>query len=116
LDRFASARVRVRSCSAGRLELEVEAPGDAFIVASEIAYEPGWKVTVDGKETRDYRVDHVLQGCEVPSGTHTVVWAARSTAGGRGRDVSRAAAGLCLLLAGVGWLLERRRTQPSASK
>jgi hypothetical protein len=35
---------------------------------------PGWSVTIDGHQSRGLRVNGVMRGVSVPSGTHTVQW------------------------------------------
>lgn len=35
-------------------------------------YYPGWKATIDGKETKIYRANYTFRGIVLPSGTHSV--------------------------------------------
>ncbi|WP_053977954.1 YfhO family protein [Mangrovimonas xylaniphaga] len=45
---------------------------DGFVVFSEIYYGHGWQAYVDGIAAEHTRVDYVLRGMNVPSGTHTI--------------------------------------------
>lgn len=56
------------------LKYEYTAPEPVFAVFSEIFYDKGWRVTVDGVEDDAIRVDYILRGMELPAGTHTVEW------------------------------------------
>jgi hypothetical protein len=71
LDSSASGSATVTSFQPGRLDLDVQASGPAMMVVSELYY-PGWRATVDGKETPIYRADHALRAVMVPAGRHTV--------------------------------------------
>ena len=64
-------KVSMTSYKPDSAELDVSAPADSFMVASEIWY-PGWKAYVDGSPTRLYRVDYALRGFAMPKGSHKV--------------------------------------------
>ncbi len=112
-DRFAPADVTVTGYGTGRLSLEVEAPEQSFVVISEMAYPPGWRVRIDGRDVRAARVNHVLMGIGVPAGRSRIELEFHSGAAARGRGISRAAAAATVLLAGAGFLLNRKR-RPAA--
>lgn len=44
----------------------------AFLTISEVYYPAGWRVYIDGKETKIYATNYVLRGIVVPAGTHQV--------------------------------------------
>jgi hypothetical protein len=48
-----------------------EGAAPALMVLADLAY-PGWRATVDGRETRVHTVDGVLRGVLVPAGRHVV--------------------------------------------
>ena len=45
-----------------------------FAVFSEIYYEDGWNVSIDGVAVNHINVNYVLRGLEIPKGTHQVVF------------------------------------------
>jgi len=109
------ARVALLGHEPGRVRLRVEAGGPAFVVLSEMAYPPGWRALASGREIPIRRVNHVLQGIELPAGDHDVEFTFRSPARILGQRISRAAGGLALLLAAAAFFLQRRGRHGSAS-
>ena len=55
------------------VELKLRSPVDGFLLASE-QYFPGWRVMVDGKESRIYRADLALRTVFIPAGEHKVLF------------------------------------------
>lgn len=60
------------------LKYEYDAPEDVFAVFSEIFYDKGWSVTIDGEPADAIRVDYILRGMSLPAGKHTVEWSFRA--------------------------------------
>lgn len=114
-ERFVRADVSLTERTLHRIRLQVRAPGDAFVVLSEIYYEPGWVATLDGAEIPIHRVNHVLRGVQVPAGDHEVVFQFRSRAYETGRAVSRAALGAWLVLLAIPLLGRFRKKSASPS-
>ncbi|MDR0538428.1 MAG: YfhO family protein [Tannerellaceae bacterium] len=56
----------------GRLIYKSKANSEQIAVFSEIYYDPGWKVTIDGKEATHFRADWILRAMKVPAGEHTI--------------------------------------------
>jgi hypothetical protein len=54
------------------LKYESNSPTEKIAVFSEIYYDHGWKVFVDGKQTDYYRADWTLRAMNVPAGKHTI--------------------------------------------
>ncbi len=66
---LAGQSVRVTKYTPDEMDINVSAPANSFLVASEVWY-PGWKAYVDGVRTRIYRTDYVLRGIPMPKGNH----------------------------------------------
>jgi len=63
--------VRIVASEEARTTLDVEATREAFLVLSDVHY-PGWRVSIDGRETRLYQTNYLLRGVVVPPGRHRV--------------------------------------------
>jgi hypothetical protein len=75
----------------------VNAQSDAFLVFSEIYYQPGWNAYIDGKPVDHARVNYVLRGLNVPAGEHTVEFKFEPRSYVIGERISFASSALVLL-------------------
>jgi hypothetical protein len=58
----------------GRLTYKSRANTEQLAIFSEIYYQPGWKVKIDGKEATHFRADWILRAMRVPAGEHSIVF------------------------------------------
>ncbi len=64
--------VSITRPNAEQMEMKVEVDQDALLVISEVFYEPGWKILIDGSPSPSLRVNYVLMGVPVEQGIHEV--------------------------------------------
>ena len=55
-----------------KIDYKFSSHSNQFAVFSEIYYDKGWNVYLDGNKADYIRVDYVLRGMEVPAGDHTI--------------------------------------------
>jgi hypothetical protein len=55
-----------------KLTYKFSAKTNQFAVFSEVYYDKGWNVFIDGNKADYYRVDYVLRGMAIPAGEHTI--------------------------------------------
>ena len=91
-----------------RLVYQYSAPEDTFAVFSEIFYDKGWSVTIDGKEAEAVRVDYILRGMALPAGEHTVVWSFRAPYWGVTETIT-ALCSILVILSIIGAIIYNRR-------
>jgi len=65
--------VHITAYESSKVELSVEAPERGAVFLSDTYY-PGWKATVDGKETEIIEADYAFRAVIVPKGNHIVVF------------------------------------------
>lgn len=88
--------------------LSAPAPAGSALVVSE-NYFPGWRATVDGRETPVYRADYNLIGVPLPPGARRVELAFRDQAVATGKAITLVALALALALLALGLVADRRR-------
>ncbi len=69
-----TATILLESYRPNRLVYKTEAKRDQLAVFSEIYYDPGWNVTIDGKPATHFRADWILRSMIIPAGAHEVVF------------------------------------------
>lgn len=67
------ADARVASYAAGRVEIDVEADGAGYLFLSD-AYFPGWKASVDGRDSEILRAWFHFRAVALTAGRHRVVF------------------------------------------
>lgn len=65
--------VRLTSYLPNKMKYAADLKDKQLVVFSEIYYDQGWKLTVDGKEVPILKVDYLLRGAEIPAGKHELV-------------------------------------------
>ena len=66
--------MRIIERGSDRIELEVDAARDGFVILHDIAY-PGWTVYVDDEQLEPLRANVLFMAAPVPAGRHTVAFA-----------------------------------------
>ena len=66
------ASIKVQDYQPNKIKYVTNNASDGFAVFSEIYYQQGWNAFLDGKEVPHVRVNYVLRGMFIPSGTHEV--------------------------------------------
>ncbi|MBN1633692.1 MAG: YfhO family protein [Ignavibacteria bacterium] len=71
-----------------KLEYEVNASGNNFLVITETYYRAGWKAYIDGNETEIYKTNYLFRGIVVPPGKHKVEMIFHSDIYETGKNIS----------------------------
>ena len=69
-----TATISLENYRPNRLTYKSRASSEQLAVFSEIYYQPGWKVKIDGREAPHFRADWILRAMRVPAGEHTIVF------------------------------------------
>ncbi len=91
------------------LTYEYSIAKDAVAVFSEIYYEKGWKMFVDGKEEPYFRANYLLRAAQLKAGNHKVEFKFEPTSYYAGEKISLV--GSILLMGGLGMAFYKRRKE-----
>jgi hypothetical protein len=103
---------KVTRYAPGEIDIELDAPApdkSALLVAEN--YYPGWKATVDGKDTRVSRSNFVIMGVPLSAGARRIELRFTDDAYEKGKTITFMALGLSLLLAIGGGVMERKKAR-----
>jgi len=81
-------------------------------VFSEIYYDKGWKMLIDGKEQPYFRADYVLRAAQIPVGNHKIEFVFHPASYYTGEKISLAGSVLLLLALGGAVYTESRKKKP----
>ncbi len=82
---------------------------EGFAVFSEMYFKNGWKATIDGKESRIFRVNYVLRGLQIPEGKHIIEFKFEPEVIKTGSTIALVSFVGMLLLLGGGVYFERKK-------
>lgn len=69
-----TATITLDSYRPNKLVYTTKTNSEQLAVFSEIYYQPGWHVTIDGKPATHFRADWILRAMLVPAGEHQIVF------------------------------------------
>jgi Bacterial membrane protein YfhO len=67
-----TASIRLIENLNDRIDYKFSAKTNQFAVFSEVYYDKGWNVWLDGNKADYFRVDYILRGMPVPAGNHLI--------------------------------------------
>jgi uncharacterized membrane protein YfhO len=95
------AFIKLESYHPDHLVYSYSAPTDVIAVFSEIYYDKGWNMYVDGAKKPYFRADYVLRAAQLEAGNHKVEFKFEPVSYYAGEKISLA--GSILLIAGLGF-------------
>ena len=102
-----NAFIKLDSYHPDKMEYSYSAPTDVIAVFSEIYYDKGWNMYVDGEEKPYFRANYVLRAAQLEAGNHKVVFKFEPTSYYLGEKISLV--GSILLLAGLVFAFYREK-------
>ena len=94
---FEDSEAHITRYEPNRVEVEVDAPGDAILLLNDLYY-PGWVARVDGEIAPIARANTIMRAVAVPAGNHVVEFRYESAVIRDGGRVSLLSFGLLMVI------------------
>jgi hypothetical protein len=95
-----NATIKLTNYNPDHLTYQTGSTANQVAVFSEIYYDKGWKMLIDGKEAPYFRADYVLRAAQIPLGNHKVEFIFHPASYYTGEKLSLAGSILLVLLLG----------------
>jgi hypothetical protein len=107
----ANATIKLVSYNPDDMVYQSGSTATQVAVFSEIYYDKGWKMYIDGKESPYFRADYVLRAAQIPLGNHKIEFIFHPTSYYAGEKISMAGSILLVLaLAGAIYTENKKKT------
>jgi hypothetical protein len=112
----ANGTITLTEYTPDHLTYQTGSTANQVAVFSEIYYDKGWKMLIDGKEQPYYRADYLLRAATIPVGNHKVEFIFHPTSYYAGENISLAGSILLVLALAGAVYAERKKKQPELVK
>ncbi|QXV66597.1 YfhO family protein [Mucilaginibacter achroorhodeus] len=109
----ANSSIKLVSYEPEHLVYQSGSMANQVAIFSEIFYDKGWKMLIDGVEQPYYRANYVLRAATIPVGNHKVEFIFHPASYYTGENISLAGSVLLILALGGAVYTERKKTQPA---
>ncbi|MEE1946827.1 YfhO family protein [Pedobacter sp. KR3-3] len=104
-----TAFIKMEHYHPDHIEYSYSAPRDIIAVFSEIYYDKGWNMYVDGVEKPYFRANYVLRAAQLPGGNHKVEFKFEPKSYYTGEKISLAGSILLLAFLGFGFYTDNKK-------
>ncbi|HEX3386084.1 MAG TPA: YfhO family protein, partial [Mucilaginibacter sp.] len=111
-----AATINLTKYSPDHLEYKSSSATNSVAVFSEIYYDKGWKMKIDGKEQPYFRADYVLRAAVIPVGNHTITFDFHPASYYTGETISLAGSLLLVLSLGGAVFMSFRNKKEEEKK
>ena len=104
-----SAFIKMEKYHPDHIEYSYSAPRDVIAVFSEIYYDKGWNMYIDGVKKPYFRANYVLRAAQLEGGNHKVEFKFEPTSYYAGEKISLAGSILLLAFLGLGVYTDKKK-------
>ena len=107
-----NATIKLTNYNPDHLTYQTGSTSGQIAVFSEVYYEKGWNMYIDGKEQPYFRADYLLRAAEIPLGNHKVEFIFHPASYYTGEKISLAGSILLVLALGGAVYTETKKKKP----
>jgi hypothetical protein len=111
-----AATIKLVSYNPDHLVYETGSRTTQTAVFSEIYYDKGWTMLIDGKESPFFRANYVLRAAQIPVGNHKVEFVFHPASYYTGEHISLAGSAFLVLLLAAAAYAENKKKSPLVNK
>lgn len=104
-----TARIHLKSYEPNKLVYQSTAATEQIAVFSEIFYDKGWNVFVDGKKSEYFRADYLLRAMIIPAGNHEIIFRFEPKSFSIGNNIAIASSALFIILLVISSLIYMKK-------
>ncbi len=104
-----TAFIKMEKYHPDHIEYSYSAPRDVIAVFSEIYYDKGWNMYIDGVQKPYFRADYVLRAAQLTAGNHKVEFKFEPKSYYTGEKISLAGSVLLMAFLGLGFYTDRKK-------
>ncbi|AMR30553.1 hypothetical protein A0256_03500 [Mucilaginibacter sp. PAMC 26640] len=110
-----NATIKLTKYNPDHLTYQSSSAANQVAVFSEIYYNKGWKMSIDGVEQPYYRADYLLRAATIPVGNHTIQFDFHPASYYTGEGISMAGSVLLVLALGGALFVEFKKRKPEVA-
>jgi hypothetical protein len=110
-----NAVVKLVSYNPDHMVYQSSSTTSQIAIFSELYYNKGWKMLIDGTETPYFRADYLLRAAQIPVGNHKIEFIFHPVTYYAGEDISLAGSVLLVLALGFAGYTENKKKTPKAA-
>ncbi len=106
-----TAKINIEIYEPNKLIYKSEALTEQIAVFSEIFYDKGWNVYIDGEKAEYFRANYLLRAMVIPAGSHEIIFKFEPQSFKIGNNIAKASSILLIILLGIGIYTHKKKKE-----
>ena len=106
-----TAKINIEIYEPNKLIYKSEALTEQIAVFSEIFYDKGWNVYIDGEKAEYFRANYLFRAMVIPAGSHEIIFKFEPQSFKIGNNIAKASSILLIILLGIGIYTHKKKKE-----